>query len=308
MASRNAASLLPPELTTDLFNRINRLAKSESHARWYMKRVEEYLATNRRRPVSRHTADDITRWFSELGRKKSLNEWQFRQCVEAVGMLMRVAGAPSLKEVDWEFWLAGGKALEPAHPTTGRNNSPITVSDPLSSTVTAVSGNDLLADFVRAIRIEGLAYKTEQSYRAWIKRYLSFCCTRGLAESEPASVRQFLDYLVLERDVASSTQNQALNALVFLYRNVWKQELGELDEFTYSKRPKRLPTVLTRQEVQALLSCMKGRNSMIASLLYGTGMRLMEALRLRVQDIDFGYRQILVRNGKGGEGPGCTAA
>ncbi len=123
-----------------------------------MKRVEEHLATNRRRPVSRHTADDITRWFSELGRKKRLNEWQFRQCVEAVGMLMRVAGAPSLKEVDWEFWLAGGKALESAHPTTGRNNSPITVSEPPSFAVTAASGNDLLADFVRAIRIEGLAF------------------------------------------------------------------------------------------------------------------------------------------------------
>ncbi|MBY4678721.1 integron integrase [Marinobacterium sp. CAU 1594] len=215
---------------------------------------------------------------------------------------MRVAGAPALQEIDWRYWLDGGKPLETNHATTGRNNTPVppapVATDDQKAKPQPDTAHDILQQAVIAMRREGLAYKTEQSYGTWIQRYYGFCSTR-LDKRDPQSVRAFLDHLVLERNVAASTQNQALNALLFLFRKVFGRELGELGEFAYAKRPKRLPVVLTRQEMQALLSRLKGRNALMGSLLYGTGMRLMEAVRLRVQDVDFGYRQILVRNAKG---------
>jgi integron integrase len=105
--------------------------------------------------------------------------------------------------------------------------------------------------------------------------------------------------LAVKEHVAASTQNQALSALLFLYNEVLKQELENFDDIVWAKKPKRLPVVLTRDEVQAVLRQLSGTNWIMASLLYGAGLRLLECLRLRVKDIDFGYRQILVRDGKG---------
>lgn len=112
-------------------------------------------------------------------------------------------------------------------------------------------------------------------------------------------VIRFLDYLAVERRVAVSTQNQAFNALVFFYNNVLELPLGELGGFKRAKRPRRLPVVLTREEVRRLLAGIDGLHGLMTRLIYGTGMRLMECIRLRVQDIDFDYRQIVIRNAKG---------
>jgi integrase len=116
----------------------------------------------------------------------------------------------------------------------------------------------------------------------------------------PQEVLGFLEYLALGRQVASSTQNLALNALVFLFDQVLNKPLGDMGDFVRAKRPRRLPVVLTPQEVRSLLNGMNGVHRLMAGLLYGSGLRLMECLRLRVQDVDFGYRQIVVRNAKGG--------
>ncbi|MBV1789235.1 integron integrase [Marinobacterium sp. D7] len=310
MVPNQASPLVPSELLQPIINKINTLSKSQQHAHWYMRRVEEYLSAVQRRPISEHGAREVTEWLSELGRKTTLTDWQFRQCVEAVGILMRVAQAPAIDQVDWKFWLAGGVALENNHPTTGRNNTPIThaVIEPSSNIAVPEDADSVeskprsLSDaYVRAVRREGLAYKTEQSYTAWLQRYVSYCTSRKVDTRAASSVRSFLDYLVLERNVAASTQNQALNALVFLFRKVFMSELGELGDFAHSKRQRRLPVVMTRGEIQALLSQLDGRNELMASLLYGTGMRLMEVIRLRVKDLDFGYRQVHVRNAKGGK-------
>jgi integron integrase len=114
-----------------------------------------------------------------------------------------------------------------------------------------------------------------------------------------AEVTAFLNYLARERDVAAATQNQALSALLFLYKEVLRHPLPWLDDLDRAKRPARLPTVLTRMEVSRLLGAMRGTKRLMASLLYGAGLRLTECLKLRVKDVDFGYRQILVRDGKG---------
>lgn len=157
-----------------------------------------------------------------------------------------------------------------------------------------------LLDRVRiACRRKHYSFRTEQAYTSWTRRYVLYHEKRHPRELDARHVTAFLNHLAVDRHVAASTQNQALNALLFLYRQVLGRELGELEGLERARRPKRLPVVLTRQEVTALLRQMSGTNRLVASLLYGAGLRLSEALRLRVKDLDFDYAQIVVRHGKG---------
>lgn len=157
-----------------------------------------------------------------------------------------------------------------------------------------------LLDQVRD-RIRTLHYsiRTEQSYIGWIKRFIFFNNKKHPKDMGKLEVEAFLTHLAVDRKVSASTQNQALNAILFLYRQVLKIELPWLEDVTRAKKPTRLPVVLTTSEVQLILSSMDGVRGLVAQLLYGTGMRLMECLRLRVKDIDFERREILVRSGKG---------
>jgi integron integrase len=141
--------------------------------------------------------------------------------------------------------------------------------------------------------------RTEEAYVHWIKRFIYFCGKRHPRELGPAEATAFLNHLARERNVAASTQNQALSALLFLYREGLGTPLPWLDQLERPQRPARLPTVLTPDEVARLLRAMHGVRWLMASLLYGAGLRLRECLTLRVKDVDFGYRQILVRDGKG---------
>lgn len=157
-----------------------------------------------------------------------------------------------------------------------------------------------LLDRVRAIaRLKHLSYKTEKSYVNYIKRYIFFHRKRHPAEMGVEEIRQFLTHLAVEREVAASTQNVALNALLFLYHDVLEIPLPLIERVVKAKVPKRLPVVFTRAEVTAILSQLTGTHWLIAGLLYGAGLRLMDALHLRVKDIDFETNVITVRAGKG---------
>lgn len=157
-----------------------------------------------------------------------------------------------------------------------------------------------LLDQVRlAIRTRHYSYKTEKAYVGWIKRFIFFHNKRHPAEMGEIEIAQFLSALAWDARVAASTQNQALNALLFLYREVLGKDIGYVNGVVRAKRPHRLPVVLTRQEVKVLLGCLGGAEWMIATLLYGAGLRLMECMRLRVKDVDFTSNQIVVREGKG---------
>lgn len=153
----------------------------------------------------------------------------------------------------------------------------------------------------RKIRTKHYSIRTEQAYLGWIRQFILANGRRHPREMGGAEVEAFLSRLAVERHVAASTQNQALSALLFLYREVLRVDLPWMDSVLRAKRPQRLPTVLSQNEVRRLLSMMQGRTWLMASLLYGTGMRLMECLRLRVKDVDFARSEILVRNGKGGK-------
>lgn len=157
-----------------------------------------------------------------------------------------------------------------------------------------------LLDQVRdKLRVKHYSIRTEQAYSGWIKRYIYFHGKRHPKEMGAAEIEAFLTYLAVEGNVSASTQNLAKSSLLFLYREVLEIELPWLDNVTQAKVPKRLPVVLTVSEVQNVLSHLNGTHLLIASLLYGGGMRLMEAVRLRVKDVDFERREILVREGKG---------
>ncbi|MFZ2161124.1 MAG: integron integrase [Sideroxyarcus sp.] len=157
-----------------------------------------------------------------------------------------------------------------------------------------------LLDQVRdRLRVKHYSIRTEQTYSGWIKRYIYFHGKRHPKDMGAAEIEAFLTYLAVEGNVSASTQNLAKSALLFLYREVLEIELPWLDNVTQAKVPKRLPVVLTVSEVQNVLSRLNGTHLLIASLLYGGGMRLMEAVRLRVKDVDFERREILVREGKG---------
>lgn len=157
-----------------------------------------------------------------------------------------------------------------------------------------------LLDQVRdKIRVKHYSIRTETQYVQWIKRFILFHGKRHPKDMGAAEVEAFLTHLAVEGKVSASTQNQALSALLFLYREVLGVELPWLDDVVRAKKPQRLPTVLNRAEVTLVLERMEGTYGLMARLLYGTGMRLMECCRLRVKDIDFGQREILIRDGKG---------
>jgi integron integrase len=157
-----------------------------------------------------------------------------------------------------------------------------------------------LLDRVRAaLRLRHYSRRTEATYVAWIRRYIFFNGKRHPADMGAPEVTSFLSSLAVDGRVAASTQNQALSALLFLYRDVLEVNLPWLDGIVRAKRPERLPVVLTREEVVAVLRGLDGVPRLMAFLLYGAGLRLLECCRLRVQDVDFATNQIVVRAGKG---------
>ena len=164
-----------------------------------------------------------------------------------------------------------------------------------------MSKSPLLERVRNAIRIRHYSLRTEQSYIHWIRRFILFHKKRHPNDMGEREISAFLTDLAVNRNVAASTQNQALSAILFLYQKVLDRKLEWLDDVVRAKRPAHMPVILTREETQQLLNEIPGINGLIIRVLYGTGMRKMECLRLRVQDIDFDYRQIVIRSGKGGK-------
>lgn len=165
-----------------------------------------------------------------------------------------------------------------------------------------------IRQLIEAIRVRHYSIRTEQAYVQWTKRFINFHNMRHPAQMGEQEVASFLTWLAVSRNVAANTQNQALNALVFLYRHVLEQPLQEVSGVTRAKKPQKLPVVLTTQEVSQLLSALKGSYWLIGCLLYGSGLRLLESVRLRVMDLDFDHCALFIRNGKGSKDRVVTLA
>jgi integron integrase len=160
----------------------------------------------------------------------------------------------------------------------------------------------LRAQVKNCLRVRHYSIRTEEAYVQFIRRFILYHGKRHPAEMGADEIRQYLSHLAADKKVAASTQNVALSALLFLYHEVLgRDDITYIEGIKRAKQPKRVPTVLTREEVRGLLSQLSGTYRLMAGLLYGAGVRLMECVRLRVKDIDFGYMQVTVRDGKGGK-------
>ncbi len=186
-----------------------------------------------------------------------------------------------------------------------RRSSDVIANDPTipsavqEASQTAAPKARLLDRVREAIRMRHYSRRTEKTYVTWIRRYILFHGKRHPAEMGARELEHFLTWLAVEGKVAAATQNQALSALLFLYREVLQQEVPWLDGMLRAKQPQRLPVVLTQEEVRAVLQHLEGAPRLMALLLYGAGLRLLECARLRVKDVDFASNQITVRSGKG---------
>ncbi len=279
----------------------------QNQLKWYTHRVEQYLRAVDK-PLEQHSGSDVASYLGVIGVKSSLEDWQFRQIVDALliffGKAVRAEWAAGF---DWNFWQDSARIPESRHTTVAREVPDGARREKRSETVRDVSARvhkqhgDVLTALVTEIQCRGYSIRTEQAYKHWTCRYVAFFEYRAPRLLGAAEVKRFLEYLAVERKVAASTQSQALNALVFLYKHVLDQPLESLKGFARAKRPRKLPVVLSRDEARELLRHLKGTQWLMVSLLYGTGMRLMECVCLRVQDLDFNNRQIVVRNGKGGK-------
>jgi len=161
-----------------------------------------------------------------------------------------------------------------------------------------MSKSPFLNGIRQTMRMRGYSIRTEKTYIGWIKHYIRYHGRKHPSQLNAEHVKMFLSYLANSRNVAINTQKTALNALAFLYNQILKQPFGDL-EFQYAKQGRRLPIVLSQSEVTSILSALNDRDRLIFSILYGSGLRITECLRLRVQDIDFDQGAITVRNGKG---------
>lgn len=187
--------------------------------------------------------------------------------------------------------------VDPTLWTVGVNGDHRAPAD--AGVLETVPPTGLLERAHQVLRARHYSRRTEQAYLAWITRFGAFHGGRAPEEMGEKEVNQFLTHLAVQGRVSASTQNQALAALLFLYRSALRRPLGEIEGVVRARRPRRLPVVLTRQEVGTVLDTLEGIPRLVCSLLYGSGLRLLECVRLRVKDIDFHRHEITVRDGKG---------
>ncbi|MCU7959134.1 MAG: integron integrase [gamma proteobacterium symbiont of Bathyaustriella thionipta] len=282
----------------DLLNQRNIPEKAR---RWYVFRVEQFLDAHSGIKIADIPVSAIHAYLEKLSRDMRLPAWQFRQSVEALRLLfVDLSTAPAADKVDWHYWEKAAIKLEARHPTLAKTTTPkesVGLSLATHSSCNA-EHQDVMEKMATIIRSRHYSIRTERSYLDWVVRFFHFIDNKPLQHIQSADVENYLSYLVVQKNVAASTQNQALNALVFLLTQVMGRSRETL-QFSHSKRPKRLPVVLSQAEVTQLLQQMSGMYLLMAGLMYGTGMRLMECVRLRVKDVDFHYSQIIIRDAKG---------
>ncbi|ANT64002.1 integron integrase [Prosthecochloris sp. CIB 2401] len=239
----------------------------EKNVPYYLRWVAQYHTFCRKNPELGTPSESVTSFVTWLA--KQHEEWQVLQAREAVRLYL--------------YFTDGAQHKVTSVPND--NHDWKTIDDEMSS----------------ALRLRHRSYRTEQTYNAWVRRFGRFLEHKHPGSIEQSDVERFLSYLAVEGKVSASTQNQAFNALLFLFRHVLDKSLSGMEATVRSNRPKRLPVVLSRGEVRCILDAMQGITWLMASLIYGGGLRIEECLTLRVKDIDFERGFLTIRSGKGGK-------
>ena len=285
----------------------------ESALKWYVRYAEAYIKAHPGLRLAEHSADQVRSYLDEKGRKQDLADWQFKQIVRAIKLLFtEMVSVPWAKEFPWDDYVQLADSLPDSHATLSRDYQSIDLDAISAGYLLEYNKNNSLfkqifkrypqhiQNLIKQMRLNQYSIRTEQSYVGWLLRFIRFHACADPAQLGEGEIAGYLEYLVIKRHVASNTQKQALNAIVFFYKKVLERELSENIGFVRSKKPRRLPVVLSRSEIQQLFEHLDSpTHRLMANLLYGCGMRLMECVRLRVLDIDFPYQQILVREAKG---------
>ena len=269
---------------------------------YYKNAVCYFLRRARNTPVEQLSAERVKNYLKYIPNNSALEDWQANQAVDAIHIFLRdVLHKPYIDLIDWQLY----KQKVSFNPHKVIEMEALDIPELIERRVERFRPElrarykGLLTRIVRVLRVRNYSKRTEQVYLMWAQRFLWF--VEGLAEDKvsESQVRAFLEYLAIERRVSPNTQKQALNALAFLFKFGLERELGEIGDFVKARKVQRLPVVLSKKEVKALFEQLSSTHYLMAGLLYGSGLRLMECARLRVQDIDFDYQQIMVRNGKG---------
>ena len=265
------------------------------HSGYYVKWAQAFFRFIPGKGLRDRSREDIEAFLADIGKRPGTGDWQVKQAEHALKILYEVF-LPNYAPVN-----TTRVTMEPRErKAEGPERKAGTFRDrTIPGEVERLFAT--LLDAIKAeIRSRHYSIRTESAYVDWARRFIAFHgYTDPRSLDATKAVKEYLEYLAVERAVAANTQNQALNALVFLYNNVLNRPFGELETFVRAKRPQRLPEVMTREEVQSLFTHMEGVSLLMAGLMYGGGLRLMECVRLRVMDLDFGRRQIMVRDGKG---------
>jgi integron integrase len=263
------------------------------YAHWVRQFFNRFPGRKRRSLGPQEIAD----YLHAMDEDPHMESWQREQARDALILYYEQFRGISLREMP----RPSPASKETPGPTAPRRLKPrAAVPEPVRhDSVGAVDLKALQVAVVTAMRVKNYAYRTEQTYWQWIRRFVRHHNLRKPSDMGASEIHAFLAHLALNEKVAASTQNQALNGVVFLYREVLKQDVGDFSSFPRARRGKRLPVVCSRNEIQRLIREMDGVEALVVKLLYGTGMRVSEGLRLRVQDLNFDTNEILVRGGKG---------
>jgi integron integrase len=275
--------------TNQLVRALEEEGRDERERFWlaiWGKRYRKYLEE---RSLGQGSKEEVLGLLRRLAGEGKRN-WQIRQAAEAMRIYsQRVEGAPWARP--WTIEIPEERDVEISSATMfgGRTDS----GEVHARFV------EFLEEVRRALRRLHYAARTEGTYLDWLRRFLVFTRPRNREEVSAEQVQEFLSYLAVVREVSANTQNQALNAMVFVFREVLDRDMGELEGVSRARERRRLPVVLTQVEVRRLLKELEAPHRLMAELMYGAGLRLMECVRLRVKDVDFEALQVVVRNGKG---------
>ena len=260
---------------------------------WYARHVEGLIAAFPGRRLSELRGRELEHYLAGFQSHPGAQGWLLRQRVDALRLLLvDLLDLPEARSVDWDRY-----SVLPESEFDGEFVDETTFSMSRAMDGLPPEWREWIHQMRRSMRSRRYALRTERAYADWVRRFARFCTERDRAP-DSRQARAFIEGLVLHRKVSVNTQKQALNALSWFFRQVLEQPL-DLGEFKRASKPRRLPVVLSTREIQGLLAELDGMYLLMASLLYGAGMRLMEVLRLRVQDIDFDRRIITVRRSKG---------
>lgn len=294
--------------------RLKYLGIKPAAIQWYVRYAEKYIQKHPEKRIKFHTSADVSMYIAALHNAGHIKDWQIQQLSHALEILFN-----DMLHLEWATSFQWDNLSPPTSDHSHSNSHASNTLDTEKIDINTITDGllarsyrngsfnsvfkrypQLIYSLVKEIRLRHYSIRTEQAYLDWFLRYVKFHSLKDPGDLDNTSISDFLEHLVIKREVSSSTQSQALNALIFFYKHVLHKEFEDSIEFARSKKPRRLPVVLSKNEVKMLFGVMESScQRLMANLLYGCGMRLMECIRLRILDVDFDYRQIVIREGKG---------